>query len=400
MGEDQQTIDLVLSCTTAISNEDPNSSYFHHQDQTDEFQPWIHPPPASDFRWDVPADQSRLYAASLDLFSDPKNDDGLFDTQPMPSLDDMINGGGGSPAVVYQQAFAAAAQNLQPSLVAESVSREIVHDKDSLKAKAAGRADSVSEGSDPGDDDDENRPVGKSGKRGQSKNLVAERKRRKKLNDRLYSLRSLVPKITKMDRASILGDAIDYIIELEKQVKDLQDELEETNPEDDGAKGSNNNSNCQLIEVSIPNGLENEDSPNSARNNNNNTMVMTNNAKQQNYHEPSSNEDKGHEMEPQVEVRQVEGNEFFLKVLCEQKQGGFVRLMEAMSSLGLEVTNANVTTHKPLVLNVFRVMKQDSELVQAEQVRDSLLEVTRDSNGRDYNHHHHHHSLQYLNHYH
>ncbi|KAJ0535051.1 putative transcription factor bHLH family [Helianthus annuus] len=57
-----------------------------------------------------------------------------------------------------------------------------------------------------------------------SKNLMAERRRRKRLNDRLSMLRSIVPKISKMDRTSILMDTIDYMKELKEKIQDLKDQ--------------------------------------------------------------------------------------------------------------------------------------------------------------------------------
>ncbi|KAL6351259.1 hypothetical protein AAG906_035051 [Vitis piasezkii] len=287
-------------------------------------------------------------------------------------------------------------------------------DKDSSTKRMANQADSVSDCSDQIDDDDDLKYRRKTGKGTQSKNLVAERRRRKKLNDRLYALRALVPKISKLDRASILGDAIEFVKELQKQAKDLQDELEEHSDDEGGKINAGINSNHNNVQseilnndgsgVNIGSKTENEEAQNGLH------MGEAGNGSacrlpKQNHETDQINNDKAQQMEPQVEVAEIEGNEFFVKVFCEHKAGGFVRLMEALSSLGLEVTNANVTSCKGLVSNVFKVEKRDSEMVQADHVRDSLLELTKsptekwsdqmgypleNGGGLDFHHHHYH----------
>ncbi|KAL2901396.1 Transcription factor MYC2 [Bienertia sinuspersici] len=56
--------------------------------------------------------------------------------------------------------------------------------------------------------------------------VEAERQRREKLNQRFYALRAVVPNVSKMDKASLLGDAISYINELKSKLQDFEAEKE------------------------------------------------------------------------------------------------------------------------------------------------------------------------------
>lgn len=104
-----------------------------------------------------------------------------------------------------------------------------------------------------------------------SKNLITERNRRNRIRNGLFALRAIVPNISKvqlhvyigemvrtaaklvvisfaqMDMSSIVGDAIDYIQELQKSVEKYQDELRDNedryNSKPDVSKSRNHNHN-------------------------------------------------------------------------------------------------------------------------------------------------------------
>ncbi|XP_019178657.1 PREDICTED: transcription factor bHLH3-like [Ipomoea nil] len=56
--------------------------------------------------------------------------------------------------------------------------------------------------------------------------VEAERQRREKLNQRFFALRAVVPNISKMDKASLLGDAIAYITDLQARIRAMEAEEE------------------------------------------------------------------------------------------------------------------------------------------------------------------------------
>ncbi|KAG6557572.1 hypothetical protein Mapa_000848 [Marchantia paleacea] len=190
-----------------------------------------------------------------------------------------------------------------------------------------------------------------------SKNLVSERKRRKKLNEGLYTLRALVPRISKMDKASIIGDAIDYVRELQKEVDDLQTAISEV-------EASRKSGNLDTEEMSqnaqiVDNSMATEDFEKASRNNT-----------------PGPTDDTTTEQKIlKLDVAKMEEKSYHLRIFCTKGPGVFVLLMRSLEALGMEVLSANLTSFQENILNTFIAEIKDLEAMKTEEVKAAILEV-------------------------
>ncbi|XP_065879533.1 transcription factor DYT1 [Euphorbia lathyris] len=173
-----------------------------------------------------------------------------------------------------------------------------------------------------------------------SKNLEAERRRRKKLSDRLLALRSLVPIITKMTRATIIEDAITYIESLKNDVDLLTQELLEMD------------ASPPLFSAAMA------------------APVVTGSI------------DVFEEMKPCiiqediVEVSKVNEKKMWIKITMKKKQGCFSKLMEAIIHLGFELTETTATSCKGLML--FQSFVQGTyDKLTVEQTKEHLIQIVR-----------------------
>ncbi|KAG2546923.1 hypothetical protein PVAP13_9KG057600 [Panicum virgatum] len=167
--------------------------------------------------------------------------------------------------------------------------------------------------------------------------IIAERKRREKINQRFIELSTVIPGLKKMDKATILSDATRYVRELQEKLRALQ--------KDGGGGGGGRGMESAVLgskkaRIAAPDDDEDGGAhPNAAGG----PAATRNNAL------------------PEIEVRISEGNAVMVTIHCRDAKGVVVRSLAEVEGLHLSITHTNVVQFSAAVL-IINIMAKASSL--------------------------------------
>ncbi|XP_050232406.1 transcription factor MYC2 [Mercurialis annua] len=170
--------------------------------------------------------------------------------------------------------------------------------------------------------------------------VEAERQRREKLNQRFYALRAVVPNVSKMDKASLLGDAISYIKELKSKLQTTESDKEDLEKEMEALKK----------EFSSKDSRPGPPSPDQE-------LTISNNL--------------GSKLvDLDIDVKII-GWDAMIRIQCSKKNHPAARLMAALKDLDLDVHHASVSVVNDLMIQQATV-KMGSRFYTQDQLRVAL----------------------------
>nr|WIE96196.1 basic helix-loop-helix transcription factor [Loropetalum chinense var. rubrum] len=174
--------------------------------------------------------------------------------------------------------------------------------------------------------------------------VEAERQRREKLNQRFYALRAVVPNVSKMDKASLLGDAIAYINELKDKLNTAESSKEDLQTQVDSMKKE----------------LASKES----------RLPPDQDLKTSNHHGCKI-------VDMDVDVKII-GWDAMIRIQCSKKNHPAARLMAALKELDLDVHHASVSVVNDLMIQQATV-KMGSRFYTQDQLRLALTAKVADA---------------------
>ncbi|KAI6695011.1 hypothetical protein NL676_022721 [Syzygium grande] len=157
---------------------------------------------------------------------------------------------------------------------------------------------------------------------------IAEKKRREKLSQRFIALSAIIPGLTKLDKASVLGDTIKYLKQLEERVKILEEEATMRTVE----------SAIFMRKPSLQHG----------------DGIVSFSSEEKSY-DPAIDQQL-----PEVEAR-VSGKNVLIKVQCEKHEGCIKEVMKQMEDMNLTTLNISVLAFGSSLLDVTIVAQIENE---------------------------------------
>ncbi|KAG8385677.1 hypothetical protein BUALT_Bualt03G0070000 [Buddleja alternifolia] len=139
-----------------------------------------------------------------------------------------------------------------------------------------------------------------------------------------------------MNKATIITDAITYIEELQKSVKDLSDQLlqmEATSLEEEKINFRDIDAEQEMKQWGI--------------------------------------------ITPDVQAIQIDGTKLWIKIVCQKKRGGLTKLIESLSVLGFDLTDTSITTSRGAVLVTSSTEGKHGGRPDVDKIKALLLEIVR-----------------------
>ncbi|GMI98043.1 hypothetical protein like AT4G37850 [Hibiscus trionum] len=156
--------------------------------------------------------------------------------------------------------------------------------------------------------------------------ILAERKRREKLSQRLIALSAIIPGLKKMDKASVLGDAIKYVKQLQERVKVLEEKTKKRTVES---------------VVFVKKSLFSSDEESSTC-------------------EDNSNGQSSDLALPEIEARFADAD-VLIRIHCEKQQGIVAKILNEFDSLHLSIVNSSVLSFGDSTLDITIIAQKDDE---------------------------------------